>query len=134
VPEVVSDATSCRGVDLVYDPVGGSASGETVQCLANGARLLAVGFASGSWVAPDVSQLFWRNASVMGVYAGGLTRAEPVIDHDALLELEAEGRISGATTVIPFDALPESLNAVDRAEAVGKIVIQVTRHSDGTSA
>jgi len=70
----------------------------------------------------------------MGVYAGGLTRAEPVIDHDALLELEAEGRISGATTVIPFDALPESLNAVDRAEAVGKIVIQVTRHSDGTSA
>ena len=133
VPDVVADATGGTGVDVVYDPVGGTVAGETVRCLANGGRLLAVGFASGAWVDADISQLVWRSSSIMGVYAGGLTRAELIADHETLLALAAEGWIAGAPTVVTFDALPDSLDAVDRAEAVGKIVVRVTRQPDGTS-
>lgn len=130
VPDAVADATRGRGVDIVYDPVGGTAGGETVRCLSSGGRLLAVGFASGAWVEADIAELVWRNASIVGVYAGGLTREELAADHEALLALAADGRISGATTVVPFDALPDSLDAVDRAEAIGKIVVRVTQPSD----
>jgi NADPH2:quinone reductase len=130
VHDAVLAATGGDGVDVVYDPVGGAFAGATVRCLAPGGRLLAVGFASGSWVDADISEFVLRNASLVGVYAGGQTRAEAEADHESLLALAADGRLGGATRVVPFDALPDALDAVDRAEAVGKLVLGV----DGTGA
>ena len=125
VADTVLEATGGRGVDVVYDPVGGDLAGSVVRCLAPGGRLLAVGFASGKWVAPDTPQLVLRNASIVGVYAGGQTRAEAETDHEFLLGLAAGGRLGRAIRTVSFDALPDALGTVDRAEAVGKLVLQV---------
>lgn len=125
VHDEVMEVTGGHGVDVVYDPVGGAFAGATARCLAPGGRLLAVGFASGKWVEADVSELVLRNASIVGVYAGGQTRAEANADHESLLTLAADGRLGGATAAVSFDALPEALGAVDRGEAVGKLVLQV---------
>ena len=43
----VLEATKGRGVDVVFDSVGGSVTEASMRCMAFGARLLAVGFASG---------------------------------------------------------------------------------------
>ena len=115
----VAGSTSSTTRSVVSPP------GRRVRCLAPAGRLLAVGFASGEWVEVDVSELVWRNASIVGVYAGGQTRAEAEADHDLLLTLAADGSLGRATRTVPFDALPEALNAVDRAEAVGKLVLHV---------
>ena len=125
VPNAVMQATGGDGVDVVYDPVGGAFAGSMARCLAPGGRLLAVGFASGKWVEADISEFVRRNASIVGVYAGGQTRAEAEADHEQLLALAADGRLGGATGAVSFDALPDALSAVDRAEAVGKLVVQV---------
>ncbi len=125
VPDAVLEATGGDGVGVVYDPVGGASAAATARCLASGGRLLAVGFASGSWVDADIAQFVLRNASIVGVYAGSQTRAEAEADHEQLLALAAEGRLAGATGVASFDALPRALGAVDRAEAVGKLVVNV---------
>jgi NADPH:quinone reductase len=125
VPDAVMEATGGSGVDVVYDPVGGAFAGSMARCLAPGGRLLAVGFASGGWVEADISELVRRNASIVGVYAGGQTRAEAEADHEQLLTLAADGRLGGATQVVTFDALPEALSAVDRAAAVGKVVVKM---------
>ncbi|HXP33419.1 MAG TPA: NADPH:quinone oxidoreductase family protein, partial [Acidimicrobiales bacterium] len=125
VRDAVLEATGGSGVDVVYDPVGGALAAATARCLASGGRLLAVGFASGSWVEPDVSDLVLRNASVVGVYAGAQTRAEAEADHEQLLTLAADGRLGHATRVVPFGALADALGAVDRAEAVGKLVLKL---------
>ncbi len=130
VPDAVLEATGGRGVDVVYDPVGGEFAGSMARCLAPGGRLLAVGFASGRWVEPDIAELVWRNASVVGVYAGSQTRAEAEADHERLLALAAEGRLGRCTRVVPFDALPDALDSIDRAEAVGKLVVKL----DGVGA
>jgi hypothetical protein len=61
----------------------------------------------------------------VGVYAGGQTREEAEADHEFLLGLAAEGRLGDVERTVAFDALPEALDAVDRAEAVGKMVVQV---------
>ena len=125
VQDAVLEATGGNGVDVVYDPVGGAFAGAMVRCLAPGGRLLAVGFASGSWVEPDISEFVWRNASIVGVYAGLQTREEAEADHEQLLALASGGSLGGSTRVVSFDALPDALGAVDRAEAVGKLVLKV---------
>jgi len=125
VPDAVMEATGGSGVDVVYDPVGGAFAGSMARCLAPGGRLLAVGFASGGWVEADISELVRRNASIVGVYAGGQTRAEAEADHEQLLVIAADRRLGGATQVVSFDALRDALSAVDRAEAVGKLVVKM---------
>jgi NADPH2:quinone reductase len=125
VSDAVLEATGGHGADVVYDPVGGALAGATAQCLATGGRLLAVGFASGTWVHADIGKLVRRNASIVGVYAGGQTRAEAEADHESLLDLAGAGRLAGATQVVPFEALPDALDAVDRFTAVGKQVVSV---------
>ena len=125
VPDAVMEATGGSGVDVVYDPVGGAFAGSMARCLAPGGRLLAVGFASGAWVEADISEFVRRNASIVGVYAGGQTRADAEADHEQLLAVAADRRLGHATRVVSFDALPDALDAVDRAEAVGKLVVKM---------
>jgi NADPH2:quinone reductase len=125
VADAVREVTGGDGVDVVYDPVGGDFAGSVARCLAPGGRLLAVGFASGKWVEADISEIVLRNASIVGVYAGGQTRADAEADHEFLLGLAADGSLGRAPRTVPFDALPDALSAVDRAEAVGKLVVRV---------
>ena len=126
VVDAVHEITGGRGVDLVYDPVGGETADATVGCLARDGRILAVGFASGRWVQPDLHRLVRRNGSVVGVYAGGYSREENAADHEALLALWEQGHLRGTgTTVMPFDALPDAVALVDEGRSVGKVVVQV---------
>lgn len=125
VPDASLEATDGRGVDLVYDPAGGEVANSTVGCLARDGRLLAVGFASGEWVQPDVWTLVRRNASVVGVYAGGYSRAENEAGHEALLALHAQGHLPGFATEVSFADLPDAVAAVDEGTAVGKLVARV---------
>ena len=126
VRDAVLEATRGGGVDLVYDPVGGALAASAARCLRSGGRLLAVGFASGRWVDADIAHLVLRNASIVGVYAGGQTRMEAEADHELLLGLSASGRLGGVTRTVSFDELPDALDAVDRAEALGKLVVNVS--------
>ena len=126
VPDAVLEATRGDGVDVVYDPAGGDLAAAAARCLRPGGRLLAVGFASGRWVDADIANLVLRNASIVGVYAGGQTRAEAEADHELLLGLFADGRLGHVSRTVAFDQLPDALSAVDRAEAVGKLVVRVS--------
>ena len=47
------ELTDGRGVDLLYDPVGGALAEDAAGALARYGRLLAVGFASGRW--PEIA-------------------------------------------------------------------------------
>jgi len=121
-------ATGGRGVDLVYDPVGGEPAATATRTLAAGGRLLAIGFASGEWARPATHDLVRRNASLVGVYAGGLTREESEADHEALLALAAGEAFVGTPTVVGFDELPGAAGSVADGSAVGKVVVRV--HDD----
>ncbi|HEU5301170.1 MAG TPA: NADPH:quinone oxidoreductase family protein [Acidimicrobiia bacterium] len=121
----VLTATDGRGIDLVYDPVGGESAAEVARVLAPGGRLLAVGFASGAWAQPPTHDLVLRNASLVGVYAGGLSREESESDHEALLALAADGALAGTPTPVTFDRLPEAVESVAEGSAVGKVVVRV---------
>jgi len=122
VPEAVLAATEGRGVDVVYDPVGGEPAAAALRCLAPGSRFLAVGFASGEWAPIQVPDLVRRNSSLVGVYAGGYTRAEGEADHEALLALAATGALETFATAVPFDDLADAVGAVADGTVIGKMV------------
>lgn len=116
-------ATGGRGPDVVFDPVGGDLARQALDAMAIGGRFLAVGFASGTWVQAPTHQLVIRNQSLVGVLAAGLTPEENDADHEALLALVADGKLEMTVHVVPFDELPEAVEAVARGSVQGKMVV-----------
>ncbi|MBK5287296.1 MAG: zinc-binding dehydrogenase [Acidimicrobiia bacterium] len=122
VRDAVLEATDGHGADVVYDPVGGDAATGASRATAAGGRLLAVGFASGEWASISTPDLVARNASLLGVYAGGFTEAENDTDHEALLALAAAGRIGGFATAVDFDQIARTVELVAGDAVIGKYV------------
>ena len=65
---VLADAG--RGVDIVVDPVGGSAFDDAIRVLAVDGKLLVIGFAAGAIPTVKVNRLLLRNIGVLGVAWG----------------------------------------------------------------
>lgn len=65
----VARATSGRGVDVVFDPVGGAAYEDATSVLATDARVLLVGFAGGVQTV-NPGSILRQSYSVIGVYVG----------------------------------------------------------------
>ncbi|MFT7623877.1 MAG: NADPH2:quinone reductase [Myxococcota bacterium] len=63
--EEVKALTDGRGVDMVYDGVGGPTSAESLRCVRFGARFLIVGWASTPFVAKGRGQRGAPNANVL---------------------------------------------------------------------
>jgi NADPH2:quinone reductase len=65
------------GVDVVYDPVGGSAFADALSSLNFGGRVLIIGFASGEIPTLSVNRALIKHVSVIGVRAGEYSRRFP---------------------------------------------------------
>jgi NADPH2:quinone reductase len=116
--------TDGRGVDAVYDPVGGPVAEEAATALARHGRLLAVGFASGAWAKIKTINLVVTNTSLVGVYAGDYRRDELDAIHAELSKFVSSGRLQNAvTTQIPFDDLPSALQRLADRSVIGKMVM-----------
>ncbi|MCU1399740.1 MAG: hypothetical protein JWN62_2849 [Acidimicrobiales bacterium] len=124
VAAALREITGGRGVDLIYDPVGGALAEEASTAMAPFGRLLAVGFASGHWPRLDAHDLVVTNTSLVGVFAGGFTRAELDAMHAELSTLIAAGTLRNAVTAeVPFADLPTALQQMADRGVVGKRVV-----------
>jgi NADPH2:quinone reductase len=124
IAPALRELTGDRGVDLVYDPVGGSMAEDAADALARNGRLLSVGFASGEWPTLSTVQLVMTNTSLLGVFAGGYSREELEDIHAGLAGLVAEGRLRNTVTAkIPFDGLAAAAQSMADRNVVGKLVM-----------
>jgi NADPH2:quinone reductase len=118
------DVTDGHGVDVIYDPVGGAPAEDAAGALARYGRLLAVGFASGSWPTLATHDLVIANTSVVGVFAGGFSRDELDEIHTELAGMVRDGKLRNAVTAeVPFDELPGALQLMADRGVVGKRVL-----------
>jgi NADPH2:quinone reductase len=121
--------TDDRGVDLVFDPVGGDRFLDSVRALAVSGRLLVIGFAAGSIPEVKVNRLLLKNASVVGVAWGEYARVNPEMPQrvgEALVELWGAGKLHpvvGAT--YPLERAADALREIESRRAVGKVVLTV---------
>ena len=120
-------ATGGRGVDVVYDPVGGDAFDEAVRSTAWGGRILAIGFTSGRRPVAKVNHILIKGIEVIGVRAGEAGRRNPNLPAEAWRYLARwvvqDGLRPHISHRIPFSRAAEALQLVLDRKVVGKAVL-----------
>ncbi len=121
--------TDGRGVDMVYDPVGGERFLDGIRSLARYGRLVVVGFAAGTIPEVKVNRLLLRNVSVVGAAWGEAVVAEPDLPariHQDLLPMIKSGAVKPPIgPVFTLDNAVDAFRALDERTAVGKVIVQV---------
>ena len=77
------------GVDLVYDPIGGTQGEQALRALRDDGQFLVIGFASGAIPMLPANQVLLRNRRVTGVEWGGWVAKNPAANADMLAEVLA---------------------------------------------
>jgi NADPH2:quinone reductase len=123
------ELTEGRGVDVVYDPVGGDTFDAAMGATARGGRLLIVGFASGKVPQIPANILLVKNITAIGYYWGAHWTLDPSLvrrSFDALFEWYGEGALRPhvSHTFDLADAAAALRTLVER-KSTGKVVITV---------
>ncbi|MEH6702586.1 NADPH:quinone oxidoreductase family protein [Parasphingorhabdus sp.] len=129
----VKALTDGKGVNVVYDPVGGDLALTATRAIAWNGRYLIVGFASGTIPAFPANHIMIKTYSVIGVRAGEGPRRDPELairQRAALRDLADKGimrpHISHRFSLT--DAA-QSLGVLERREAIGRVVVEMTTSS-----
>uniref|UniRef100_UPI0037C960F7 NADPH:quinone oxidoreductase family protein n=1 Tax=Rhodococcus oxybenzonivorans TaxID=1990687 RepID=UPI0037C960F7 len=125
----IRNATRGKGVDVCIDAVGGDAFHAASREMAQGGRLLVVGFASGSIPSVAVNLLLLKGYSVVGVYWNTFVQSNPAEkarNSKELARLYAAGKLQPlVSNTYPMKAVAEALKAVNTRKAIGKLVLTV---------
>lgn len=118
-----------RGINVVYDPVGGAYSETAFRCLAPGGRHLVVGFANGEIPKLPLNLALLKRASLVGVDWGGEIRAKPEVNGPLLHQLTdwvVAGKIHPEPTAsFPLAEAGDVLQRLLTRNMIGKPVIRV---------
>jgi NADPH:quinone reductase len=119
--------TDGKGVDVLFDPVGGRVARQALAGVRPGGVVALIGYASGSWLEFDPVDLVLRNYAIVGVFAGGFTEEEDISANERLRQLAEQGRIRTAIgSVHRFEDAPSVLEALEGATRPGKVVMTVS--------
>jgi NADPH2:quinone reductase len=94
--ERIDQITDKRGVDVVYDPVGGAYTEQAFRATGWGGRLVVVGFAAGEIPKIPANLCLLRERRLLGVFWGDSLKYDPQSQErnmQQLLQWMAEGRI-----------------------------------------
>jgi NADPH2:quinone reductase len=124
----VKRITDGRGVDVVYDPVGGEIFENSLRCIAWGARLLVIGFTGGIGLA-RTNLLLIKGASVLGVRAGEAVRKNPAlgeIRQQKLLEwAEARKIRPNVSHRLPLQDYARAMRLLIDRKAIGRVALMM---------
>jgi NADPH:quinone reductase len=129
--ERVKALTNGKGVDVVFDPVGGPYTEPAVRSCAWRGRLLVVGFAAGDIPRVPLNLTLLKGCSIVGVFWGEFARREPAAFAASIAQLErwyAEGKLRPhVSAIFPLERAAEALALMAAREVKGKIVLDVSR-------
>ena len=116
-------------IDIVVDPVGGDRFTDSLRCLAEDGRLLVIGFTGGEIPTVKVNRLLLNNISVVGVGWGAYALSRPghlQKEWTAMLPHIESGVLDPVVGPSwPLAEASQALNALDRRQATGKVVLTV---------
>ena len=123
----VKALTAGKGVDVIYDPVGGPYSEPALRDMAWNGRFLVVGFAAGDIPKVPLNLALLKGCSIVGVFWGAFTRNEPENNrrnNEELIELFTQGKVKPHIhATYPLARTAEALNEVLNKRVSGKIVL-----------
>jgi NADPH2:quinone reductase len=116
-----------RGIDVVFDPVGGAYSEPALRSLAWGGRHLVVGFAAGAIPKIALNLVLLKGCAVIGIFWGAWVRHENQQYKEALAALAqwgAQGKLScHIQKIYQLAQMPAALHALAERKVMGKLVV-----------
>ncbi|WP_086930997.1 NADPH:quinone oxidoreductase family protein [Agarilytica rhodophyticola] len=126
--KAVKEVTEGRGVDVVYECVGGDIFHACSRSMAWNGRLLVIGFASGDIPEFPVNLALVKGYSIVGVFWGSFTQHQPkdfAANMNELLTWYVQGRVKVVVDdILPLASAKDALNKVMGRQVKGKMVLR----------
>ena len=127
IHDAVQQIIGRKGVDMIFDPVGGSAYDQAIKCIARHGRVILIGYSSGTWAKVDPLNAVLRSYSLVGAFPGARSLAETRAQHETLCQMAEAGEIrTPIDRVFSFAEVPEAIARVGTNQAVGKVIVRGT--------
>lgn len=125
----IKELTGGRGIDVVYDPVGGPYTEPVVRSLAREGRYLVLGFAAGEIPKIPLNLVLLKTSAIVGAYWGPSIDADPARNAANLAELyawHAQGKLKPhISETYPLEQAGLAIERVAQRRTRGKVVLVV---------
>jgi NADPH2:quinone reductase len=125
--EAVKELTGGKGVDVVFDPVGGELAQQALRSLAWHGRYLVIGFACGDIPQFPANIALLKEASITGVWWGTWAKKHPADAQLNMMELAAmiqDDKLKPRVTeTYPLNQYTKAFAAITKRRAKGKVVL-----------
>lgn len=144
--DVVLEITAGRGVDKVYDPVGGDVFMESLRCMAPEGRIMPVGFAGGEVPQIPANHLLVKNLSVCGLNMGlyfGWGKVDLRYEYEARIRAHMSQLFDWFETgcIAPevnatyrLEAVNDAMDDVLQRRAIGRVAVLMNEEASKLSA
>jgi len=121
------EITADKGVDVVYDPVGGDMAQAAYRSLAWKGRYLVIGFANGEIPSFPANIALLKEARIIGIWWGTWAKRHPQDSLQNMAELSglvASGDLDPKVTErYPLEEYIRAFSAISERRALGKVVL-----------
>jgi len=125
--ETLKELTGGKGVDVVYDPVGGELSEQAVRATAWGGRFLVIGFAAGDIPKIPLNIVMLKGCDLRGVFWGAAVTRDPDGNRrnmEQLLAWVGEGKLKPHVHgVYPLEDIASALDEIAARKVRGKVIV-----------
>lgn len=123
----IDEITEGKGLDVVYDPVGGDTTEQVLRSTTWKGRLLVIGFAAGGIPSIPLNLPLLKGNSIVGVFWGRFTQEEPDRHRQnfaRIVEWAAGGKLAPIIQkTYSLDDAKAALQWVADRKAVGRVVV-----------
>jgi NADPH2:quinone reductase len=124
----INALTEGKGVDVVYDPVGGPYTEQAMRSLAWHGRLLVIGFAAGEIPKLPINLALLKERAILGVYWGDSVKHDPEGHRRNVGQLLAwykEGKVKPFISErVPIAAASDAMVRLAQRLVKGKLVVR----------
>ena len=125
----LNEITNKKGVDVVYDPVGGDYSEIALRRMAWEGRYLVIGFAAGSIPKIPLNLALLKGCDIVGVFWGAFAMRDPKANTANTMQLMkwyGEGKIKPHLHgIYPLAEAPKALEEMMNRQVRGKVIIEM---------
>lgn len=120
IAQEVKQVTGRRGVDIIFEHVGGDTWKELIPIMAPGGTLVTCGATSGPIAETDIRYLFMRQLRIQGAYMGSKA------DLLTILPLVEAGKLNPVVDqVLPLSDAPQAHQILEERRQFGKVVLTI---------